>query len=93
MTLSSAEKIAKDARTAFEESQLIDPLVRDAALEAIREVLSSSRDEVLAANQKDMDVGTLLSLILYQPRLYATGPTLTYISFESPGSKTLSGSR
>lgn len=51
---SSAEETAKSARQAFEASQLIDPSERDVALKAIREVLQEARDEVLAANKRDM---------------------------------------
>ncbi len=53
---SNAETIARAARSAFEESQLVDPSERNVALEAIRRVLEESRDEVLAANKRDMQV-------------------------------------
>lgn len=54
---SSAECIAQAARRAFEESQLVDPSQRNVALMAIRTVLEQSRNEVIAANQRDMQVG------------------------------------
>lgn len=52
----SAEKIAIDARRAFEASQLVDVSERNIALDAIRAKLEESRDAVLEANKKDMDV-------------------------------------
>jgi len=51
-----AENIAKSAREAFEASQLVDVSERNVALQAIRKVLLEKRDDVLAANKKDMDV-------------------------------------
>lgn len=53
---SSAEKIAVDARRAFEASQLVNVSERNIALDAIRAKLEESRDAVLEANKKDMDV-------------------------------------
>jgi gamma-glutamyl phosphate reductase len=61
---SSAEKIAIDARRAFEASQLVDVAERNIALEAIRAKLEESRDAVLEANKKDMDV-SLVSVCKY----------------------------
>lgn len=57
---SPAEKIALDARRAFEASQLVDPAQRNVALEAIRSVLAERKSEVLEANQKDMQVSSAL---------------------------------
>lgn len=54
-----AESIALAARRAFEASQLVDVSERDVALKAIREKLESSREEVLAANKQDMEVGSI----------------------------------
>lgn len=51
----SAEKIAIDARRAFEASQLVDVSERNIALDAIRVKLEQSRDAVLEANKRDMD--------------------------------------
>lgn len=51
----SAEKIAIDARRAFEASQLVDVSERNIALDAIRVKLEQSRVAVLEANKKDMD--------------------------------------
>jgi glutamate-5-semialdehyde dehydrogenase len=53
--MASAESIAKAARASFEASQLVSPAERDVALTAIRDALSAARDEVLAANKKDME--------------------------------------
>jgi hypothetical protein len=61
---SSAEKIAVDARRAFEASQLVEVAERNIALEAIRAKLEESRDAVLEANKKDMDV-SLFSVCKY----------------------------
>lgn len=59
---SGAESIAIAARRAFEASQLVDPSERDVALKAIRETLQAAKDEILAANKKDMEVSVLLKL-------------------------------
>ena len=56
---SAAEHIAIAARRAFEDSQLVDPAERNIALKAIYDVLTQSRDEVLTANKKDMEVRCL----------------------------------
>ncbi|CAK9785616.1 putative glutamate-5-semialdehyde dehydrogenase [Cutaneotrichosporon oleaginosum] len=53
--MSNAETIAKNARQAFEASQLVPASERDTALSAIREALSERRADVLAANKADMD--------------------------------------
>lgn len=53
---SNAGSIAHVARQAFEATQLIDPAERDTALGAIRSILEESRDDVLAANRRDMQV-------------------------------------
>jgi len=53
---SSAESIAIAARRAFEASQLVDVSERNIALDAIRVKLEQSREAVLAANKKDMEV-------------------------------------
>lgn len=58
----AAEGIAQAARRAFEASQLVDVSERNVALNAIRQVLEQHKDEVLAANKKDMDVSHLLPL-------------------------------
>lgn len=52
----AAEGIARSARQAFEASQLVDVSERNVALQAIRKVLEQKREDVLAANKKDMDV-------------------------------------
>lgn len=58
---SGAESIAIAARRAFEASQLVDPSERDVALKAIRETLQASKDEILAANKKDMGAAEALA--------------------------------
>jgi hypothetical protein len=62
----AAEAIAKGAREAFEASQLVDVTQRDVALAAIREILETSRDDVLTANKQDMEV----HLVLTPPHSY-----------------------
>lgn len=52
----SPESIALAARRAFEASQLVDPSERNVALSAIRRVLEERKEDVLAANKRDMDV-------------------------------------
>lgn len=59
----SAESIAIAARRAFEASQLLDVSERNVALEAIRSKLEQARDEVLAANRKDMEVSCPCALV------------------------------
>lgn len=56
----SAENVARDARNAYEASQLIAPSERDVALGKIRSILEENKDAILAANQKDLDVRNLL---------------------------------
>ncbi|OCF37467.1 glutamate-5-semialdehyde dehydrogenase [Kwoniella heveanensis CBS 569] len=57
----AAESIAVAARQAFEASQLVEVGQRDVALGAIRKVLESKREEVLAANKKDMEAAEALA--------------------------------
>ncbi|KAF9531694.1 gamma-glutamyl phosphate reductase [Crepidotus variabilis] len=52
----SSEKIAKAAKSAFEESQLISSGERVKALKSIREQLAIQKDEILAANVEDLKV-------------------------------------
>nr|ODO04239.1 glutamate-5-semialdehyde dehydrogenase [Cryptococcus depauperatus CBS 7855] len=58
---SNAESIAIAARQAFEASQLVDPLERDVALDAIRETIEKAKQKVLAANKKDMEAAEALA--------------------------------
>ncbi|KAI5451806.1 glutamate-5-semialdehyde dehydrogenase [Naganishia albida] len=58
--MSSAEEIAKAARQAYEDSQLVDASERDLALRSIADHLASHRDEILAANAKDMEAANAL---------------------------------
>ncbi|TFK51897.1 gamma-glutamyl phosphate reductase [Heliocybe sulcata] len=53
---SSAVTIAKAARSAFESSQLLPPLERVTALQEIKKELEASKDAILAANQKDIEL-------------------------------------
>lgn len=55
--MSSALSIAQAARAAFDASQLIPAEERDDALLKIRQTLEANRPAILAANQKDLDVG------------------------------------
>jgi glutamate-5-semialdehyde dehydrogenase len=66
---SAAETIAKAAREAFEESQLVQVSERNVALKAIREVLESAKDEIISANQKDMEVRSLISHLHHPHKL------------------------
>jgi glutamate-5-semialdehyde dehydrogenase len=54
--MSSAEDIAKTAKAAFESSQLVPGEERVVALHAIRRALEARKDEILAANKKDLQV-------------------------------------
>ncbi|GAA93565.1 uncharacterized protein L969DRAFT_89172 [Mixia osmundae IAM 14324] len=49
-----AEQVAQDARRAFETAQLLTSDQRIEALSALRAALASARDEILAANARDM---------------------------------------
>jgi len=62
----SAEKIAIDARRAFEASQLVDVSERNIALDAIRVKLEQSRDAVLEANKRDMDASQPWAIPKYE---------------------------
>ena len=55
--MSSAEDIAKAAKSAFEDSQLIPSAERVNALRHIRRALESNKAEILAANREDLKVG------------------------------------
>ncbi|KAJ7812047.1 hypothetical protein B0H14DRAFT_3753991 [Mycena olivaceomarginata] len=52
--MSSAEAIAKAAKNAFEDSQLITSAERATALHRICETLQSNKAEILAANKQDL---------------------------------------
>ena len=56
MSTNPAEQIARDARSAYEASQLVDSSERDSALFKIRDLLVERKQEVFDANQKDLDV-------------------------------------
>ncbi|KAJ7763660.1 gamma-glutamyl phosphate reductase [Mycena maculata] len=53
--MSSAEEIAKAAKVAFEDSQLVPSAERVNALRHIREALQSNKNEILAANRQDLE--------------------------------------
>ncbi|CED83064.1 glutamate-5-semialdehyde dehydrogenase [Phaffia rhodozyma] len=55
-----AETVARDARAAYQASQLIDSSERDSALLKIRQILIDNKDDVLSANQKDLDAASPL---------------------------------
>jgi glutamate-5-semialdehyde dehydrogenase len=59
-TSSPAETIARAAREAFEASQLVGPEKRNDALRSIRDVLKENKDEILVANEKDMEVSSVV---------------------------------
>ncbi|KAJ6620663.1 glutamate-5-semialdehyde dehydrogenase [Mycena sp. CBHHK59/15] len=52
--MSSAEEIAKVAKAAFEDSQLIESAERVNALHEIRKALAANKTEILAANREDL---------------------------------------
>lgn len=56
MTDSAAVTIATGARSAFEKSQLLPASERITALNEIRKELEASKDEILAANKKDLEL-------------------------------------
>jgi glutamate-5-semialdehyde dehydrogenase len=58
-TQNPASEIAKAAKQAFEASQLIPPSERINALNAIKNELQDSKDEIIAANRKDLEVRVL----------------------------------
>jgi glutamate-5-semialdehyde dehydrogenase len=57
----AAEEIAKAAKVAFEESQLLPATVRIDALAKIKQQLQANKAEILAANKQDMEVQHRLS--------------------------------
>lgn len=56
-TNSMAEQVARTAKEAFDASQLLDSSERHRALLALKEALTLNKDEILAANAKDIEVG------------------------------------
>ncbi|KAH7907892.1 glutamate-5-semialdehyde dehydrogenase [Hygrophoropsis aurantiaca] len=55
----SVEDIAKAAKAAFEESQLLPSAIRKDALQKIKTQLEHSKIEILAANKQDMEAAQL----------------------------------
>jgi len=53
---SAAVYIAKAAKAAFEASQLIASSERVRALHELRDELASAKEEILAANRRDLEV-------------------------------------
>jgi glutamate-5-semialdehyde dehydrogenase len=53
---SSVEEIARRARAASLALQDVPTEKKDAALAAIKQLLAERRDEIIAANEKDMEV-------------------------------------
>ncbi|BGP49509.1 glutamate-5-semialdehyde dehydrogenase [Rhodotorula kratochvilovae] len=53
--MSSAEQIARDAKLSFDASQLLDSEERHKALVALKDALTTAKDDILAANQRDID--------------------------------------
>jgi glutamate-5-semialdehyde dehydrogenase len=58
MPSSTAQDIARAAKAAFEQSQLIPTSERIAALHEIRRRLEASKDKILGANKDDLEVNT-----------------------------------
>ncbi len=53
---SHAVQIAKAAKAAFEASQLVPSSERVQALQEIRKELEAAKEQILAANKKDLEV-------------------------------------
>lgn len=70
-----AEDIAKAAKAAFEASQLIPPSERVKALYAIRAELETAKEDVLAANRKDLQVLTHRQYSFLSRRPILTSPS------------------
>lgn len=62
MINSTAQDIAKAAKVAFEQSQLISSSERIAALHQIRIELEASKAEILAANKEDLEVRDVVTI-------------------------------
>ena len=77
----AAEEIAKTAKAAFEASQLISSSERVAALREIRQELEAAKEDILAANRKDLKVHTATLRCL--ARLIAP-LSRTYIAYFNP---------
>lgn len=70
--MANAEQIALDAKLSFDASQLVDSHERHKALVALKEALTTAKSDILAANQRDIEVRPLsLSHHLSPP----AGPT------------------
>ena len=59
----AAEEVAKAAKAAFEESQLLPSDVRTDALARIKQQLEVSKAEIFAANKQDMEVQYFFSRV------------------------------
>lgn len=57
-TLSAAEEVARNAKAAFDAAQMLPDAAseRIKSLKLIREALSAAKDDILKANQLDMEV-------------------------------------
>lgn len=64
MSSSTAQDIARGAKAAFEQSQLVPAAERINALQAIKRELDALKDEILAANAEDLKVSSPLSSLL-----------------------------
>lgn len=78
-SFTAAENIARAAREAYEASQLLDPKERDLALFKIRDLLLERRQDILDANQKDLDVSSTLSFL---PPSLPSSPSLVTFSLK-----------
>lgn len=71
----SSEEIAKVAKIAFEESQLIPSTERIKALETIRQQLELQKKEILAANAEDLKVCGICSQVVEMLIIIIGSPT------------------
>lgn len=77
--MANAEQIALDAKLSFDASQLVDSHERHKALVALKEALTTAKSDILAANQRDIEVRPLsLSHHLSPPAPPLTRPPPRY---------------
>lgn len=69
--MANAEQIALDAKLSFDASQLVDSHERHKALVALKDALTTAKSDILAANQRDIEVRPLSLAHLSPP----AGPT------------------
>ena len=64
-----AEQVARMAKESFDASQLLDSSERHRALLALKAALTESKEAILAANARDIEVRSHPSLLLLHPPL------------------------